>query len=471
MIAIRFGIRRWRWTPRRFARWDIGSSIRSRTLLEAVPRGPVTRDESPSAVREALDLNGPAARNRARTPGPLLERTAQLLFDHSLFNGHPRFFGYITASPAPIGILGDFLAAAREPQRRRVDAVAGRHRDRVADRALDRRADRLSGRLRRPARQRRQHGELRLLHGRARREGRLERARAGRRRRRRRGGCASTPRPKRTRGFRRPPTSPASAPRRSAGSRPTPICAWTSPRCAGRSTRIVAAGDVPLPRRRHGRIGQHGRGRSAARRSRDLHGTRRLVPRGWRLRRLRGGAARGARRLAGAEPGRFGRGRSAQVALRAARGRLRAGARSGRAARRVRLSPALLPFRGARDELRRLRPAELARLPRAQGLAGAAAGRRRRLSHDDRRRHPPVAGDGRRRRPARRSCELDDAGAEHHDVPLRAARSAIAASASRRSSGISTRSTASCSIGCSAAARRSSRTPSSAAATCCAPAS
>ena len=28
-------------------------------LLEAVPRGPVTRDESPSAVLEALNLTGP----------------------------------------------------------------------------------------------------------------------------------------------------------------------------------------------------------------------------------------------------------------------------------------------------------------------------------------------------------------------------------------------------------------------------
>src|SRR5262249_25623340 len=37
------------------------------------------------------------------------------LFAHSLFNGHPRFFGYITAAPAPIGILGDFLAAAVNP--------------------------------------------------------------------------------------------------------------------------------------------------------------------------------------------------------------------------------------------------------------------------------------------------------------------------------------------------------------------
>lgn len=30
-------------------------------------------------------------------PGPLLERTAQLLFEPSLFNAHPRFFGYVTA--------------------------------------------------------------------------------------------------------------------------------------------------------------------------------------------------------------------------------------------------------------------------------------------------------------------------------------------------------------------------------------
>jgi glutamate/tyrosine decarboxylase-like PLP-dependent enzyme len=44
--------------------------------------------------------------------GALLEETARKLFDHSLFNGHPRFFGYITAGPAPIGMLGDLLAAA-----------------------------------------------------------------------------------------------------------------------------------------------------------------------------------------------------------------------------------------------------------------------------------------------------------------------------------------------------------------------
>jgi glutamate/tyrosine decarboxylase-like PLP-dependent enzyme len=79
--------------------------------LAALPHGPVTRDESPSAVREALDLNGPLPENGSE-PEALLERTARLLFEHSLFNAHPRFFGYITASPAPIGVLGDFLAAA-----------------------------------------------------------------------------------------------------------------------------------------------------------------------------------------------------------------------------------------------------------------------------------------------------------------------------------------------------------------------
>ena len=79
--------------------------------LESLPGGPVTHHESPSAVREALGLTGPLPEDGTEA-GPLLEQTTKLLFEHSLFNGHPRFFGYITASPAPIGMLGDFLAAA-----------------------------------------------------------------------------------------------------------------------------------------------------------------------------------------------------------------------------------------------------------------------------------------------------------------------------------------------------------------------
>jgi glutamate/tyrosine decarboxylase-like PLP-dependent enzyme len=39
----------------------------------------------------------------------------RLLLQHSLFNGHPKFLGYITSSAAPIGALGDLLAAAINP--------------------------------------------------------------------------------------------------------------------------------------------------------------------------------------------------------------------------------------------------------------------------------------------------------------------------------------------------------------------
>ena len=42
----------------------------------------------------------------------LLKNTAELLFEHSLLNGHPGFYGYITSSAAPIGMLAELLAAS-----------------------------------------------------------------------------------------------------------------------------------------------------------------------------------------------------------------------------------------------------------------------------------------------------------------------------------------------------------------------
>jgi glutamate/tyrosine decarboxylase-like PLP-dependent enzyme len=79
--------------------------------LEKLPDEPVTRDESPADIRRALkaDRGLPESGVDSRE---LLDEAADLLFRHSLFNGHPRFFGYITSSPAPIGALGDLLAAA-----------------------------------------------------------------------------------------------------------------------------------------------------------------------------------------------------------------------------------------------------------------------------------------------------------------------------------------------------------------------
>ncbi len=74
---------------------------------------PVTPGESPAAVRAAL---GVAVDDSLPEQGCdaelLLRRSSELLFNHSLFNGHPRFWGYITSSAAPLGVLGDLLAAA-----------------------------------------------------------------------------------------------------------------------------------------------------------------------------------------------------------------------------------------------------------------------------------------------------------------------------------------------------------------------
>jgi aromatic-L-amino-acid/L-tryptophan decarboxylase len=83
-------------------------------FLDSLPQRKVTTGESPTEIRQALDAERSLPQQGA-DPGQLLNRAADLLIDHSLFNGHPRFWGYITSSAAPIGALGDLLAAAINP--------------------------------------------------------------------------------------------------------------------------------------------------------------------------------------------------------------------------------------------------------------------------------------------------------------------------------------------------------------------
>ena len=82
-------------------------------FLERLPADRVTRGEAPESVR------GVVGRERLPEAGTaadrLLDEAAGLLFEHSLFNGHPRFWGFITSSAAPIGALADLLAAAVNP--------------------------------------------------------------------------------------------------------------------------------------------------------------------------------------------------------------------------------------------------------------------------------------------------------------------------------------------------------------------
>ncbi|MDQ3875491.1 MAG: aminotransferase class V-fold PLP-dependent enzyme [Actinomycetota bacterium] len=82
-------------------------------FLESLPTRPVTPGESPREVRAALG-EGPLP-ERGAPAEELLRETADLLFQHSLLNGHPRFWGYIVGAPAPIGALADLLAATVNP--------------------------------------------------------------------------------------------------------------------------------------------------------------------------------------------------------------------------------------------------------------------------------------------------------------------------------------------------------------------
>lgn len=80
-------------------------------FLGSVASGPVTTAEEPRVIQALLDAEA-SLPEEGDDAEALLRSAAALLARHSLFNGHPRFFGYITSSPAPIGMLGDLLAAA-----------------------------------------------------------------------------------------------------------------------------------------------------------------------------------------------------------------------------------------------------------------------------------------------------------------------------------------------------------------------
>jgi aromatic-L-amino-acid decarboxylase len=82
-------------------------------FLGDLPDRRVSPGESPDEVRAAL--GGDGLPEHGAPPDELLAEAGRLLFEHSTLNGHPRFFGYITSSAAPIGALGDLLAAAVNP--------------------------------------------------------------------------------------------------------------------------------------------------------------------------------------------------------------------------------------------------------------------------------------------------------------------------------------------------------------------
>ena len=82
-------------------------------FIEGICHKPVTTRLS-SVELSRLVGQGPLPEH-GKPANEIIDQASDLLFNHSLLNGHPRFLGYITSSAAPIGALADLLAAAVNP--------------------------------------------------------------------------------------------------------------------------------------------------------------------------------------------------------------------------------------------------------------------------------------------------------------------------------------------------------------------
>jgi aromatic-L-amino-acid decarboxylase len=82
-------------------------------FLDSLPSRSVTSGQSAGVLRQALG-EGPVP-DEGADPEATIDEITSLLLEHSLFNGHPRFMGYITSSGAPLGMLGDLVAATINP--------------------------------------------------------------------------------------------------------------------------------------------------------------------------------------------------------------------------------------------------------------------------------------------------------------------------------------------------------------------
>lgn len=82
-------------------------------FIGAIHEKPVTTGESPKQIQQLL--GNASLPEDGIAVSEIVTRSSDLLLEHSLLNGHPKFFGYITSSPTPIGALADFLAAAVNP--------------------------------------------------------------------------------------------------------------------------------------------------------------------------------------------------------------------------------------------------------------------------------------------------------------------------------------------------------------------
>lgn len=79
-------------------------------FLDSLSQRPVSPGAEPPEIRALL--GDPPLPEQGAPASALLAETVQLLAENSVFNGHPRFMGYITSSAAPVGALAELIAAA-----------------------------------------------------------------------------------------------------------------------------------------------------------------------------------------------------------------------------------------------------------------------------------------------------------------------------------------------------------------------
>ncbi len=82
-------------------------------FISTIDKKPVTPNETPTQLQNILGNS--SLPEKGMPADELISKTTDLLFNHSLLNGHPKFFGYITSSAAPMGAFADLLAATVNP--------------------------------------------------------------------------------------------------------------------------------------------------------------------------------------------------------------------------------------------------------------------------------------------------------------------------------------------------------------------
>lgn len=79
------------------------------SFLKSIDSRPLCKVTTPNNLQEILGRD-PLPENGGAAD-TIISEISEKLIEHSLYNGHPGFMGYITSSALPIGALADFIAA------------------------------------------------------------------------------------------------------------------------------------------------------------------------------------------------------------------------------------------------------------------------------------------------------------------------------------------------------------------------